>query len=291
VLVLALAGAALPFLLRQPPPGPSPPERAERDGGPDRKPFDPKAPSFVNAAGMKMLRLGPGRFHMGSPTSDRAASEDERPRHEVEITRPFYLGETEVTQEQYRRVTGRSPSYYRPDGPGKEKVAGQNTDELPVETVSWHDAEELCRLLSELPEERAAGRRYRLPTEAEWEYACRAGTGSHFHFGDNVTPEQLGEHAWFSLNAGGRTRPVRQKRPNPWGLYDMHGNVWEWCADGKRTYEVGVVSDPRGPDQGPRVLRGGSWPGSVTGSRAASRWALGPDQRKSNIGFRVACDP
>jgi len=153
--------------------------------------------------------------------------------------------------------------------------------------VSWNDAVEFCRRLSKLPEEKAAGHVYRLPTEAEWEYACRAGTTTEYSFGDFES--QLGEYAWFNGNSDETTHPVGQKKANPWGLYEMHGNVWEWCQDWHSAdyYGSSPPADPQGPTRGSsRVLRGGSWccPRDV---RSANRGRVGPDSRGSNVGFRV----
>jgi formylglycine-generating enzyme required for sulfatase activity len=215
---------------RQAPQGPAPaPQAGVRHWVTD--------PSFVNAVGMKMIRVQRGTFYMGSTSDDKDALGDERPQHPVKISRDFFLAECKVTQEEYRRVVGRAPSYFSAAGGGKEKVRGLSTDRFPVESVSWHEAVEFCRLLSELPEEKRAGRVYRLPTEAEWEHACRAGTTTRFHFGDDPDGSQIGDYAWYEGNSGDRTRPVREKRPNPWGLYGMGGLVGEWCSDGKRTYE------------------------------------------------------
>ena len=162
--------------------------------------------SAGNSIGIRLKLLPAGTFWMG----------EDLDAHKVTLTQPFYLGVYEVTQEQYERVMGKNPSNFK--GP-------QN----PVEKVSWDDAVEFCRKLSELPEEKAAGRIYRLPTEAEWEYACRAGTTTKYSFGDSES--ELGEYGWFDKNSDRKTHPVGQKQPNKWGLYDMHGNVWEWCSD------------------------------------------------------------
>jgi formylglycine-generating enzyme required for sulfatase activity len=250
-----------------------------------------EAPSFVNGVGMKMIRIKPGRFRMGSPNDEKGRFDTEGPQHEVEISKAFYLAECKVTQEQYKRLTGKSPSYFSADGGGEEKVRGLDTSRFPVETVSWHEAVEFCRLLSELPEEKRAGRVYRLPTEAEWEYAARAGKATRFHFGDDPDERLLGDYAWYGGNSGGRTHPVKEKRPNPWELYDMGGLLWEWCADGKRQYEIGFIRDPVGPEISARVLRGGSGIGYARNCRAADRVSNDSGFRDDFIGFRVACSP
>jgi formylglycine-generating enzyme required for sulfatase activity len=189
---------------------------------------------------MKLALIRPGKFTMGSPDSEQDRRDKEGPQHEVVITKPFYMGATEVTQAQYEAVMGTNPSKYR--GPTN-----------PVENVSWEDAGEFCRKLSE-----KTGKAVRLPTEAEWEYACRAGTKTRFSFGDSDS--DLGDYAWCGRNSGGKTNPVGRKKPNPWGLYDMHGNVGEWCADWYGSYSIKASTDPQGAGSGDRrVSRGLSW--------------------------------
>ncbi len=215
------------------------------------------APQLTDSIGMRFKLIPAGDFLMGCPSGDSSEAppsvlDDSRPAHRVTISRPFYLALCEVTQANYQRVTGRNPSYFK--GP-------QN----PVERVSWEAAIRFCRELSALPEEQAAGRTYRLPTEAEWEYACRAGSTTVFPFGDD--PTQLGQHAWFRENSGITTHPVGHKQPNDWGLYDMQGNVWEWCQDPYGNYSSEAVVDPQGtaidqvspPEAIRKVLRGGSF--------------------------------
>jgi len=220
---------------------------------------------------------------MGSLDSDDAAKADEKPQHRVQITEAFYLGLYEVTQGQYRQVMGRNPSVF--EGPGVD---------VPAERVSWNDAQEFCRQLSALPAERAAGRLYRLPTEAEWEYACRAGSTGVYPFGD--TAAALDEYAWSSANAEKRTHPVGQKTANAWGLYDMLGNVWEWCQDAYdpdegyyERFEGRLAVDPAGPlGASKRVTRGGCYHGNPRPLRSASRNAILLGYTGGCFGFRLA---
>jgi formylglycine-generating enzyme required for sulfatase activity len=158
----------------------------------------------------------------------------------------------------------------------------------PVEQVSWEDAVEFCKKLSDLPEEKKAGRKYRLPTEAEWEYACRAGSKAAYSFGENS--KTLGDYSWFGGNSGPQPHPVGEKKANAWGLYDMHGNVWEWCSDWYDEYPKGAVSDPSGPSEGSfRVFRGGGWSAGAAYCRSAGRSGGVPSFRFSGDGgFRVA---
>jgi formylglycine-generating enzyme required for sulfatase activity len=180
---------------------------------------------------------------MGAPAGEPGRNHSEGPVHEVEITRPFYLGAHEVTQAQYQKVMGTNPSHFAPAGAGQDQVRGQNTADFPAENMTWEEAADFCRRLSALPEERRAGRVYRLPTEAEWEYACRAGSTTAYHVGATLGPA--------AANFGRRPQPekVGSFKPNAWGLFDMHGNVWEYCAD---HYQAGYYAnsprrDPRGP--------------------------------------------
>ena len=162
-------------------------------------------------------------------------------------------------------------------------MVGGAKEDRPVEQVSWDDAQEFLAKLNLMEKIDT----YRLPTEAEWEYACRAGSTTRFCFGDKE--EKLGEYAWYGDNSEGKTHPVGQKQPNAWGLYDMHGNVWEWCQDWYGDYPAGPVTDPRGPDAGEyRVLRGGSWDNDTRNLRSAVRNYYYPDYRSDIIGFRVA---
>ena len=223
----------------------------------------------TNDIGMQFKLIPAGEFMMGSPADDPDSSSNETPQHRVQITKPFYLGAYEVTQEQYEKVMGKNPSNFK--GPAN-----------PVEQVSWEDATEFCRKLSEMDDKNA----YRLPTEAEWEYACRAGTSTRYNCGDELDLAC----AWFEDNSDDKTHPVGEKRPNGWGLYDMHGNVWEWCSDwhGSDYYRHSPAADPTGPSTGSgRMLRGGSWRLSPRSCRSAGRGRSWPVYRDNDLGFRV----
>ena len=228
------------YVLDQPKP------KAEPDTSAIKKLMTPDQLSLggpvVNSVDMVLVPIPAGEFMMGSPASEPARLDNET-QHKVKITQPFYLGAHEVTQAQYQQVMGNNPSHRR----GATK---------PVERVVWNDAIEFCRKLSE-----KEGVEYRLPTEAEWEYACRAGTTTAYSFGDDKS--QLGKYAWFGGNSDNTIHPMGEKLPNGWGLFDMHGNVREWCQDWYGAYEsLRVVSDPTGPASGEgRVLRGGAFDG------------------------------
>ncbi len=235
---------------------------------------------ITNSIGMKLMLIPPGEFLMGSPAGDPRGFPTEQPQHRVRISRPFYLGATEVTQQQYERVMGTNPSSF--DGA-----------QLPVDNIAWQEAKEFTEQLSTMPGERAHSRSYRLPTEAEWEYSCRAGTMTTWSFGDDQ--RQLTDHAWYSENYHffQLLYPVAQKRPNPWGLYDMYGNVAEWVADFRWNYPATPATDPLGTDAGAlRVLRGGQSVVSAGGCRSASRSLYRPDYYSPHLlagnGFRVA---
>ena len=235
---------------------------------------------ITNSIGMKLVLVPKGTFMMGSPESEEGRQKDET-QHEVTISKDYYLGVYEVTQAQYEKVMGKNPSSFP-----VAKVGNENAD-LPVENVSWDDAVEFCKKLSDLPEEKKAGREYRLPTEAEWEYACRAGSKTAYAFDDEEG--LLPEYGWFSRNSSRRTHTVGLLEPNAWGLYDMHGNVWECCSDRYGDYPKGAVSDPSAPKVGSiRVFRGGSWRFEAAGCRSAARYGSAPSDRGDGLGFRVA---
>jgi formylglycine-generating enzyme required for sulfatase activity len=244
---------------------------AKNSSAPEKK--KTTAPKPVTAVGMQFRLLPGGQFLMGSKTKPVTNATI----HSVTLTRPFELGIHEVTQQQYEAVMGANPSTYK--GP-----------DSPVENVSWNDAVEFCRKLSKMPAEKAAGYRYRLPTEAEWEYACRAGSTTKYSFGD--AEAKLGDYAWYYENSRVKkqlkTHPVGQKQPNAWGLYDMYGNVFEWCQDRYGPYPKGVVTDPMGAESGTeRVMRGGGYSNIAGYCSSAYRSHVPPDVRKYAYGFRV----
>ncbi|MGO8748920.1 MAG: SUMF1/EgtB/PvdO family nonheme iron enzyme [Thermoguttaceae bacterium] len=300
----------------------------------------------TNSIGMKLVLIPPGEFDMGSPKelveeerrlhgSDgwyRKHLPAESPQHRVRITKPYWLGVTEVTQEEYQRVMGSNPSKFSATAKGKGKVAGQDMKRFPVENVTWDEAVEFCRKLSSLPEEKLGGLTYRLPSEAQWEYACRAGSTGQFSFslGRSGAPneseeKELLDHGWFVKNSDGMIHAVGGKRVSTWGLYDMHGNVWEWCQDwyDRDYYAKSPTDDPMGPLVGGeqakpvrsaprkgrtsrsraktgvasepevslRVLRGGGWDAGAGFCRSAYRPDGTPGYRLGSVGFRVSRVP
>jgi len=292
---IAKIGKPIPDSSRGPPPAVAPFDEEQAKGYQLRWSKHLRVPvAETNSIRMKLVLIPPGEFDMGSTQEEtdnllKEAKErripqsfidlylSEGPQHRVKITQPFYLGMFEVTQAEYQQVMGTNPSRFKTSDPG-----------LPVEQVSWNDAQEFCRRLSELPEEKAAGRVYQLPTEAQWEYACRAGTTSRCYYGNDLA--HLGEYAWLPANSRGSTHRVGQKRPNAWALCDMLGNVLEWCADwyGDDYYEHSPQDDPSGPSAGAyRVLRGGSWLRLPDYFWCAYRNRRGPDYVRDCAGFRV----
>ena len=227
-----------------------------------------------------MAWISPGTFTMGSPEDEANRRVEEGPQTVVTLTRGFWMGKHTVTQGAYESVIGNNPS----------SVTGDPN--RPVEQVTWNDAVAYCEVLTQ--RERAAGRipanwAYRLPTEAEWEYACRAGSTTRFSYGDDFGHAGLADYGWYSDNSEHATHPVGQKLPNAWGLYDMHGNVEEWCHDLIGPYPGGEVTDPEGPTTGVprRVVRGGFYNSFAWDCRSARRSAWGPDVWRFHIGFRV----
>jgi formylglycine-generating enzyme required for sulfatase activity len=266
-------------------PAPSNPPAPPSQTVPETVPTFPKTVPLVSktvppvpALGLELVKMEAGTFLMGSPSSEAGRDSDEGPQTQVRIFKGFWMGKYEVTQGQYEAVMETNPSNFK---------GGKN---LPVENVSWDDADNFCVKLTE--RERQAGRLpagyvYRLPTEAEWEYACRAGTTTRFSYGDDSQYAQLGEYAWYGVNSGNKPHPIRTRKSNAWGLYDMHGNVWEWCLDWYGTYPGGSVANPEGPGSGwSRVFRGGSWDYDGRYCRSAYRFIGSPDDRGSDLGFR-----
>jgi len=217
---------------------------------------------------MAFVRIPAGTFMMGSEEYD-----DEKPVHKVRVLKAFWMQATEVTQAQWRAVMGENPSYFK-------------GDDLPVENGSWSDCREFLKKLNVLRLKGAGGRTFDLPTEAEWEYASRAGSTGKWCFGDDES--KLGEYAWYRENSGGKTHPAGGKKPNAWGLHDMHGNVWEWCKDRYGPYKADPVKDPQGPRSGNcRVLRGGGWYYFSRYTRSADRYWLEPTSRYDCVGLRL----
>jgi formylglycine-generating enzyme required for sulfatase activity len=247
---------------------------------PEREP--PVAPSrendkksFTNSIGMTFVYIPPGEFMMGSPENEPERYDDEK-QHKVKLTKGFYMQTTEVTQGQWKAVTGNNPSYFKNCG-----------DNCPVENVSWNDAQEFMKKLSQKEK-----KEYRLPTETEWEYAARAGTTTAYFWGDRADCSKANYGNGYSDECKGKnpgeTMKVGSFTPNAYGLYDMHGNVWEWCQDWYGDYASGSVTDPIGPSSGSnRVKRGGSWYDFAQYCRSADRSRVSPGMRGSNLGFRL----
>jgi formylglycine-generating enzyme required for sulfatase activity len=254
--------------------------------------------NITNTLGMEFIYIVPGSFMMGSP-SDEFGRFDDETQHWVILTEGFYMQTTEVTQGQWKAVMGNNPSYFKNCG-----------NDCPVEWVSWNDVDQFIAKLNQ----RESGNKYRLPTEAEWEYAARAGSSTAFANGGISELEcgfdaNLDAMGWYCGNSDvnyngtydisqlggpicGGTHPVAQKQPNAWGLYDMHGNVYECCQDWYGDYPSGPVTDPPGPSDGSgRVLRGGSWRSSARYCRSAGRGYGSPEDRRRRMGFRLLRNP
>ena len=228
---------------------------------------------WMNAVGVRFKLIQPGSFLMGDNSSDQS---DEKPAHQVTITRPFYCGVFPVTQAEFQAVTGQTPSHFQ--GPRR-----------PVEHVSWGEAMAFCAKLNQRNESRPKGMIYRLLSEAEWEYCCRAGTTTSWCC---QSEGQLSESAWYGPNAGCQTHDVGTKKANAWGLHDFHGNVFEWCLDWKVSYGGQAVKDPVNlVSASSRVYRGGSWCNGAAECRSAYRGTYTPDRRYDTLGFRLALGP
>lgn len=261
---------------------------------PTGQPTRNSRPTFTNSIGIQFVQIPAGTFWMGSdasncprddPFTERNENQDcvnkvtgdEKPRHQVTISRSFWLGKYEVTQAEWYKVMGNNPSDFK-----SEKVGGDSRNH-PVEKVSWDDAQSFIRRLNGMEDASS----YRLPTEAEWEYSCRAGSTGDYA-GD------LNAMAWYVNNADNTTHPVGQKLPNAWGLYDMHGNVWEWVQDwyGESYYSQSSTTDPRGPSSGSgRVIRGGDWFLPAVACRSAIRGSGLPESRRAVLSFRLLRTP
>ncbi|MBL8890260.1 MAG: SUMF1/EgtB/PvdO family nonheme iron enzyme, partial [Planctomycetaceae bacterium] len=234
---------------------------------------------WTNSIGMKFRLIPPGEFMMGAGPGEYGASDDERPQHRVQLTKPFYLGIYPVTQAEYQKLLGTNPSRFTRAG------------SLPVEQVSWDDAQEFLTALNR----KESGKTYRLPTEAQWEYACRAGTTTPFSLGKELNSRQAncdGNNP-YGTNIKEKTTPVGEYGANPFGIFDQHGNVWEWCQDwyGSDYYQQfanQIAVDPTGPASGSsRCLRGGSWNYVTDSCRSGCRYYDGPSYRRYDVGFRV----
>jgi formylglycine-generating enzyme required for sulfatase activity len=291
----------------------------------ERDSLDPRRSDLIASTDLWMVQIPAGTFMMGSP-EDKTPRRDNEVQHSVTLTKAFWLGQTPVTQAQWQAVMGTNPSWFKSQSTGDDDGWSR-----PVEQVTWYDAIEFCNRLTAIVNRRdarlgltpcyriskiereegggqigigpivsaeveliAGANGYRLPTEAEWEYACRAGTMTAYSFGDD--DRMLAKHAWFRENSGFGTHPVATKRSNAWGLFDMHGNVEEWCWDRYGENPRGAVTDPQGQRRSSRrfsarVLRGGGWNGVSQCCRAADRIPDDPDSRGRNFGFRVARTP
>lgn len=231
--------------------------------------------NYTNSIGMEFVLIPAGSFMMGCDRNFENCSDSETPQHRVSIPKPFYLGKYEVTQAEWVAVMGSNPSKFK-------------RETNPVENVSWNDAQEFVRRLNS----REGTNKYRLPTEAEWEYAARAGSTTAYSFGYDA--RQLGNYAWYLDNSSESSHSVGQLQPNQWGLYDMHGNAWEWVQDwyGECYYANSSGTDPKGPGSGEyRVLRGGSWFSFARICRSADRNYGRQDDRGDGNGLRLAFSP
>ncbi|MGO8691187.1 MAG: formylglycine-generating enzyme family protein [Thermoguttaceae bacterium] len=247
-------------------------QESKEAGGKKKRPPEGVTVDLGGGVKTELVLIPAGEFKMGSPDSDKDAYHDEEPQHRVRITKPFYLGKYLITQEQWEAVMGSNPSGFK---------GAKN----PVEHVSWDD----CQKFLERLNGKIGGGKFSLPTEAQWEYACRAGSTTRYCFGDD--PSQLGDYAWYDKNSGSKTHPVGEKKPNAWGLYEMHGSVWEWCEDWYNDgyYRKSPRDDPTGPTTGwLRVDRGGGEGAARRG--AGGRWGTptaSPGFHYDLVGLRV----
>jgi formylglycine-generating enzyme required for sulfatase activity len=276
---------------------------------PDRPETRGAEKTITNSLGMKLAAIPAGKFLMGSPPNE-AERDDNEQQHEVAITRPFHMGVYDVTQREYEPLMGKvwEGGKYNPWNNGTFFDAGHGGGpDHPMENVRWYQAVEYCKRLSALPEEKRAGRRYRLPTEAEWEYACRGGTTTVFSFGHSLSSRQAninGTAPYGGAEKGPylrKTTKVGSYKPNAFGLYDMHGNVCQWCADwyDRDYYRSSPKEDPPGPAKGVlstgyndfyKVIRGGCWLDEGRACRAAYRFRAMPHENYRLIGFRLVCE-
>jgi sulfatase modifying factor 1 len=224
--------------------------------------------------GIEMVFVEGGTFTMGCTGEQSDCEDNEKPTHQVTLS-DFCIGKYEVTQKQWREIMGNNPSYFK------------NCDDCPVENISWDDAQEFIKILNQ-----KTGKTYRLPTEAEWEYAARGGASASSATAKYAGSSNYDEVAWYDINSGSKTHPVGQKKPNELGIYDMSGNVWEWCNDRDGNYSRGSQTNPQGPSSGSlRVLRGGGWAGNARRCRVSNRKYYILDCRFDNRGFRLALVP
>ena len=256
-------------------------------------------PEITNSIGMELVRIPAGEFLMGTSEA-HPLTKNAQPQHRVQITKPFYMGVYEVTQQQFEQIVDQLNTNLAPEdfnhfcdtGAGRRVVEGLDTSRFPVDHVTLGYARMFCETLSSLPDEVAAGRVYRLPTEAEWEYACRAGTQTAFSFGDSLTVDTANINGAASEETGQkpllRTTVVGSYPPNDFGLYDMHGNMWEWCSAGQRVYDRRRQVDPHGPLSVYFVMRGGAWDFPAQYCQSAYRTAS--LQEYVFTGFRVVCE-
>ena len=274
----AIAGFALALILDESKPEPKPIAIVESPPIPEppRDPISRKDKAFRDDFGngiyLEMVRIPSGKFMLGSPTNEMGRKDHESPLVEVTIS-DFYIAKFVVTQEQWVAIMGSNPAKFR------------ESLQAPVENISWLEAQDFCRRLATRS---PYNYRYRLPSESEWEYACRAGTNTAYHFGDR--PSQLNDYAWFADNSNRRSQPVGQKVPNPWGLYEMHGGIWEWCEDAWHDNFSGAPADGKpwlDENALRRVRRGGSWSNEARLCRSASREWHWQGDRYNDIGLRV----